>query len=609
MSHPIACLLKPTDPAIDPAIGAAGAGALPSSDIVGAIAAVTNSDVMAKLSPVVQPMIQALDVGIGSALGLGTSLSSAGLSAVTSAAESAAESVGEEVGSTVAEIAGDVVEMIPFIGPIIKAAVAIITAVVQALEPKGEMSTGQECQALSTAFKPQQTGSELAGGMSVPADMFACVNPVMAFWLKTQGDTSLSYFQEFAKNPRAAERKYAAVNWFDPKLGGAGVPAASVSLRDWSLIGRGYGPHIQVDPYELPAIRTFYVAGPTVCRSAIGMALMQVTEGMVCDIDDFDWNYVLKVCQDVNEANTPGTKGQFKSASHVREMWKASLDADREMASKQWAIKNPHDKKRGLPKEWAERFRKVRKGIEACYGPLAKPGTTTDGGTSLWLAYVDLLLQAYDKGYLSDDYIAWLFTRQSLETYKRFGNPASTEQVDTLSDQGPLSSHNAAMPLYWWLNWKLLSSSKFNAGDVRSGDATANYTATPPTWIWFGSPCPENFSAQVSQMVSGWRTSVHPYYTAGKEAEAKLTSKTSALKAKVKAKYKDKNVPKSKDRKLGAAPADSKPSRFVWFGLGALGMVGGLVGLAAWQVHKIEKRLANGASHSGRRPINTYKEH
>ena len=50
------------------------------------------------------------------------------------------------------------------------------------------------------------------------------------------------------------------------------------------------------------------------------------------------------------------------------------------------------------------------------------------------------------------------------------------------------------------------------------------------------------------------------------------------------------------DAKIGEAPAqdpvtikvvsDDKPSRLAWFGLGALGMIGSLVGLAAWQVRK-----------------------
>jgi hypothetical protein len=465
------------------------------SAIASAVASAGHSETMKELSPMAGALATAVDTGLGSAMGLSTSLSQAG----AEAAQEVASSLAETVGSSVADVVGNVVEAVPILGAFIKAAISLVELGSQGWPP-GE-NPSQECQQLFSNFPPQKSGSMLAGGQSVPADFFANVNPLAQFWL----------------GPAAEPSKLAALQ----------KDIASKHLSWYAVAGFMFGsafddtvrPSVTsslVDPAMPPTV-PFYLSGPLKCRSTIGMALMQITEGQAIDLDDIDWNQMLTSVRKINDENRKGAgKEQFKDAKQVRTMWEAAVERDAKILVEGWRKVHPQDKA-GLPKAWRERFKTLRRGIEGSYWPNTK--TPTDGGVALWITYIDLFAQAYAKGYLNDGFVEFIFGRQTLSM--PHWQPGMGDLFFNQAD----SAHAVVWKNLWLtLNARLLGTAAVADKDYVAG----NTSAAPFTWIWFQDPCPRNATFQVRQLVESWGNTTRPHYTMGKAKVAEILSQAKA---------------------------------------------------------------------------------
>lgn len=448
-----------------------------SADIMRGVAATAGQSLLADLSPPAQVLVSALDAGLGIAAGFGVPVSEVAGEALVSLASS----ISLEVGNVVAEIAGDIASAIPVVGPIIKALVVIVQIFINAF---GKPDDGAECQRLFQLFQPKPTGSN----GTMPCDIFAR-NHGVEWW----------YAEPYDEKDAAEYRKELKAFW------SYGVP------------------------------NTFIPFGSTKVRSALGMALMQITEGTIFDVREIDklaHAHVKRIQDRADDRDKP----KLATAKQVRALWGQALDRDARLAPKQWAHRNPglalaakldqwvedhpeavaqpkpeiekpgtakkkpkakkvqHAKPMpGLPATWRDRFRRLRRAIEAS-------GTGSDGGVHLWIIYQDLLVAAFDRGYLNKEYVEFLFARQNefARAYK---------SLDTSSEHWV--RRHVTEPLLVLVDDQTIIESSMNAA-LLGGEPTN--TAAPPTWIWRYSPCPEMVTANVMALVDKWRRNIHPKY-------------------------------------------------------------------------------------------------
>jgi hypothetical protein len=456
--------------------------ATPSADVVRGLSATVQADMLADLSPPARVLVTALDTGVGIAAGLGKPLSSAAESAVADMVTS----LPDDMASTVAEVASDVAAFIPVFGPILKGLMTVVSALVSAF--KGPDS-GAECQSLFSVYAPKGTGSIDMG--TVPADLFALKHSVGLWYTDGRGASAEDDARAVILDERLA---HAGSIHFSGTL-----PGNPQKMVPWLSGGEWVRPTV---PF-----------GPSRCRSALGMALMQITEGCIYDVRDIEHAFVeaeahpptagekaLAMSSDGGGmyiesglthlgqlqllADTDAERRRIATPAAVRALWGKALDRDNRLAPKQWAHAHPDDKPRGLPARWVARFRRLRRAIEAS-------GYGSDGGVALWLAYQDLLVSAFDRGYLSDEYVEFLFARQGAAANKTWGAHPSWFSADQLFGRNP--------------DQQIVESD--------------NITAAPPTWIWFGDPCPHMVTKMVLGLVDRWRRTIHPEYAQG---QAKL---------------------------------------------------------------------------------------
>jgi hypothetical protein len=137
----------------------------------------------------------------------------------------------------------------------------------------------------------------------------------------------------------------------------------------------------------------------------------------------------------------------------------------------------------------------VRRGIEACGAGALPPGTTSDGGAVLWIAYLDLLARAFEPatGYLTWEYVEFLFARQRHLAERRYAFKGDARHA-----------------------WHKLNEPLLHKLAGREYLADTDLVAAPPTWIWGDDPCPRMVAENLRGIVENWQHSVHPAYQQGK---------------------------------------------------------------------------------------------
>ena len=164
--------------------------------------------------------------------------------------------------------------------------------------------------------------------------------------------------------------------------------------------------------------------------------------------------------------------------------------------------------RRGLPQGWRDRFRRLRRGIEASWAGALPRGATSDGGAALWIAYLDLLARAFDRqtGYLTWNFAEFLFARQLPFARRRYA----------FAGQDRHAWHALIEPLL----------RKRRAADYLDD---TELVAAPPTWIWGEDPCPRLVVGNLRGIVENWQHSVRPYYQQGKVKVAELEREARAI--------------------------------------------------------------------------------
>lgn len=401
-----------------------------------------RSDPTVTLSAPSQILVSSLATGLETALG--KDISKLSQEAAEAVGNFAADAVGELAGSVGAEVIADVLVAVPYIGWVIKA-VQVIVQMLTGGENREE-ADARYC-AFLRSFAPKPTGSALGGGSLVPADIFACVHPV---------DNTVD------GEPR----------FFNYRLqgGSSGRQVARV-------------------------------------RSVLGMALMAVTEGRTIDPADVDWQ---------KEWKRSGM-GVF-SADEFRRGWEADqkyylkvdTDAFNEKSNVQrlahdiaqlpaiQAGKRKQPVAAGISPQRVKQFTALRLAMEACHGP----DSHSDGGVSLWPAYLDLLRGEFEAGHLSP-----MFVQNRISYVNTFGEgdlscaPAVAAQVMSLVEQWD----HTVNPYYVQGEQKL---------DELKGLAAATATATAQRVV----------AAQATQKPSG--AAIKPTVTSGgvETADADTTS-------------------------------------------------------------------------------------
>lgn len=355
---------------------------------VSGLSVLADPSLQSDLSKPALALATALDQGVGQALGFGKGLSEAGIDAAVSIVGDLAS-----VSADVADIVGGIIQVVPILGQLVGVVLKVMS-----FGLASSRTPAQRCQEWQKLYAAVPTGSVLSGGGQpfVPADYFARI-------VDASG----------ANIARAAE-----------------ADAARTTGR--------------------PVYSGLITPGDRRYRSLLGMALMLVTEGTMIDendLSDADWKSGKPPSLNPSPPHALGLIDRPKlrvEGTHMEPTGKTYKDDLRKLLlspvtklpdfaklpdalkiiycrlvrdyyeahAKAWhrgtedwgaddAAKNDRArKKRGLPRAWRLRFRGLRRGIES----LHRKG---DGGTGLWILYMDLLATAFERGHLSREFIRW----------------------------------------------------------------------------------------------------------------------------------------------------------------------------------------------------------
>jgi hypothetical protein len=324
-------------------------------------------------------------------------------------------------------------------------------------------------------------------------------------------------------------------------------------------------------------VATMVPLGPPRCRSALGMAWMQLAEGAVVDPLDLDLAKVRAaiLARGVSDAEL----ARIPTPAAVGLLWKSSIDRDLQIAPRQYAAQNPSAAHVGLPLLWRDRLLKLRRAIQAAKRVQGERAGRSDGGAAFEMIRMDLIARAFARGYLTPDFGTYLFARQmgpELDGID-FATPRYAIQPEWLQP-----NMGAALP---GVAAQHVIDKLFNHYTDADLLGDSQLVAAPATWIWGGDPCPSMVMGMLMQQVTTWQDSVHPLYSEGQQSvvEMEATAREAARKAVGRA-----SGGPSRGSSLRPLPATAAPpqaAESVGDGPGLVGVGVGLglvVGLIAW---------------------------
>ncbi len=333
----------------------------------------------------------ALDHGLGQALGLGKGLTEAGIDAVATLAGDIAS-----VSTDVAEIVGGLMQAVPIVGQLVAVVLKVMTiSLAQTKTP------AQRCQEWQRLYAAVPTGSMLGGGGGqpfVPADYFARIVDARGRGIAREEERDAvlgTGYPVYSLLISPSDRKYRSLLGMALMLVTEGtlIDENDLSEADWGT-GKPPGLNALHPPYALGLVDRFkprvdgkhLEESDTKYSADLGKLVLSPELGGLPDMRKF-----------------PGAM-KVIYRRHVRDYYEAYAKAwhrgTEDWGAEDAAKNDPQRTKRGLPRAWRRRFRGLRRGIESLH-------RKDDGGTGLWILYMDLLAAAFKRGYLSRDFVRW----------------------------------------------------------------------------------------------------------------------------------------------------------------------------------------------------------
>ncbi len=270
----------------------------------------------------------------------------------------------------------------------------------------------------------------------------------------------------------------------------------------------------------------FFVPGVKLYASSLGAALIALTEGMPADERDVTAKKAVMAKSPVLSQSGDLVVGKKKIVAALKKLRPHVIKAyDRE-------YKELHPgAKVGIRAEWRRLFRALRRAIAASHGPKLAKGAKSDGGLSMWPAYLDLLLAERKAGRLPKKYIVYVLQKRGA-AYLPNGGQGTHLHHDPVFEDGmfgkqfePVVGHRGQDVYY------------------------------PP-----GHPdrgCTSILADQIVNLLDQWKRTVKPYYEGGQEklaeleAEAKKIATDSILQAAAKGKIPGMTVTTTKAKVAG----------------------------------------------------------
>jgi hypothetical protein len=313
----------------------------------------------------------------------------AGVTQVTDAIISA---LPNEILGTVSEVLSDVMNVIPVLGPFIK---AIFDALIAVFGSGGYNYTGSsdeanDCQAFMAWFKTPSSGGGTDPCLTCPSDIFFPSIPT-AMTPANNGFSARADYATPSFNPCASPPPWGAASCTAFKAPGPG-------LYSWNVAGEITKPfNVNQQPRSY-ADMNFYKPGPNweaayAWRPAMGQALMMATEGTFVDAYEIA----------LSDRAAWGAY-QAKSYELLRNAFSSYLVLNgRLQEALLWGTYG------GVPPARRAQFTALRRAMQ---NAAPQYGYLSDAGATLWPVYMDLLLDSYNTGQLTDEFVGFCLTYQ-----------------------------------------------------------------------------------------------------------------------------------------------------------------------------------------------------
>jgi hypothetical protein len=280
---------------------------------------------------------------------------------------------------------GDISQAIPVAGAMVGMVFKIVDGLAH-MDEINKQSQNELCSQLQQQWAPTGSGSFLAEGSVVPADLFAPIHRIYDTW------------------PPDRRGRYDAMSR-DQRLSHDTANTGDNPLTS--------GPVFGVEWYA----------------STIGQALMLITEGLNVDSGDVDFaglqsqpwvgqwitsgDYYPKIIA----AYRPGQgTGRFPVALP---QWEWLVNHNLDYWDGQYRKEGAGDrtvKQLGPSPSRRAQFTALRRAIRAAYTPSGASSSATapasDGGAAMWILYLDLLRDEWTKGHLPPEWMAYVLARR-----------------------------------------------------------------------------------------------------------------------------------------------------------------------------------------------------